>query len=176
MFKPLLKQYNALTRADFDAHPIWVCVHGIDDEEPWAFDSDELTHRPYDGRLPYICSNPEAPMVLVRTHFALADGTQFEGFSSPPYFGDDPSGRSVSYRQPQLILPDGRRFGFWFGAIERLRKDLHQFYAAIGKRPSEIFPITYRIAPGLTDRDDEEAKIIGFGTMKPDFTGEIFET
>jgi len=175
MFKPLLKQYNDLTVADFHAHPIWMCLHGIDDEEPWGPESDELTHRPYPGPVPYVCSNPEAPMVLVETLFKLADHTQLEGFSSPPYFSDDPRGRSISYRQPQLFLPDGRRFGFWFGLIEHAREASTRFYAALARRPSQIFPIIYRIAPGLTDHDDKDARIIGFGTMNPGASEEIFE-
>ena len=164
MFKPLFKQYCDLTLADFRAHPIWMCIHGVDDEEPWAADGDELTHRPYPGPVPYVCSNPQAPMVLVSTRFKLADGTEFEGFSNPPFFGETPA-LGVSYRQPQMFLPDGRRVGFWFGTLSQVTEGLRELYSTLSRRSSEVFPITYRIAPGLTDCDDENAGIIGLGTM-----------
>ena len=70
--KPLLKRIHDLRPADFDAHPIWMNVHGEQDQ-PWYGETDEVTYRPWVGAIPYDCSDP-LHSVLVRADFRLANG------------------------------------------------------------------------------------------------------
>jgi hypothetical protein len=45
--KPVLKQFGDLTLADFERHPVWVSVHGLDEGAPWYDDTNEETFRPW---------------------------------------------------------------------------------------------------------------------------------
>jgi hypothetical protein len=61
--KPELKQFNDLTPADFQRHPVWIACHTEDFAEPWFNETDEETFRPWIGALPV---GPSDGMVLAR--------------------------------------------------------------------------------------------------------------
>jgi len=39
-----LRQFGELTAEDFIQHPVWIAVHGVDDQEPW-YDDERLRRR-----------------------------------------------------------------------------------------------------------------------------------
>lgn len=170
MTQPTLRQYNDLSRADFQAYPVWMRVYGRDEQEPWYNLVDEITYRPWNGHLPYQCSDTSERSVVVYAAFQLADGTLLDGFMTPPSPADGPRGYELSYLQPELFLPDGSSIGFWWGTgkIPAARKD--EFYAALTKSAAEVFPITFGAAEGLVDLD-YRGSISGFLSMTR--TGEL---
>src|SRR5207237_3694921 len=120
---------------------IWMCVHNIDVEEAWYPTTNELTHRPWIGELPYKCSEPTGGMVVAHTEFNLADGSVLRGFSSPPFPPDGKKGFALSYRQPQLFLPDGTLIGFWLGIRKSSVEQRQRLYTYLGKNASQVFPM-----------------------------------
>src|SRR5262249_48738508 len=63
--------FGELTAEDFAQHPVWISVHGLDEEEPW-YDEDgcnEETFRPWTGALPV---SPEEGLLLVAAIFTVA--------------------------------------------------------------------------------------------------------
>src|SRR5579864_2439183 len=72
MTRPVfVKQFGELTAEDFIQHPVWIAVHGMDDDEPWYEDCGEESFRPWTGPLPV---GPEEGMLLVQATLTLADG------------------------------------------------------------------------------------------------------
>jgi hypothetical protein len=172
MPRPILKQYRDLLRADFERAPVWVCVHGLDDVEPWYDETDELTYRPWDGALPFPRPDPEGPMTVVWCDFTLADTSRLPGFCVPPVVGSDKS-EDLSYTHPQLFLPDGTVTGFWFGAAASVA-DKARVYAALRKRAAEVFPIRYGAAAGVVT-PPFELSIPGFSWFGPDYRTVVVE-
>jgi len=144
--RPLLRQFGDLRPGDFEAHPVWVQCHVVDYDEPWYEDTDEETFRPWDGPLP---ANPAEAMLLVTATLALADGTGMPGFITPQNPADSGGKPDLSLMQPQVFLPDGSSFGFWFGIATPPRDEIASFYAAVGKSRQEVFPIAFEADDGL---------------------------
>src|SRR4051794_41167183 len=141
MNAPVLRQYGVLRPQDFEAHRVWMCVHGVDLDEPWYDDADELTYRPWTGPLPHPSEDRGGPMVVARITFRLADGTLWPGFATPPFTPDGPAGIHLSYTQPQIFLPDGGFLGsFWYGGREVSAAERERFYSQLRKSPNEVFP------------------------------------
>jgi hypothetical protein len=141
--KPVLKQFSELTPADFSKHPVWVSVHGLDQDEPWYDETDEETFRPWPGSLPV---GPEEGMLLVRAKLTLADGRAFQGFITPQYEGEP---LSLGRIQPQMFLPSGKRCDFWDGMFKRPDNDRQIIYVELGDDPKKIFPIEFSAEEGL---------------------------
>jgi hypothetical protein len=146
--RPLLKRIHDLRRADFDAHPVWMNVHG-ESEQPWHAETDEVTYRPWPGRLPYGCSDPMSS-VLVRTAFRLADGTELVGCLTAPY-APNPATRSVKHAQPCLFGPAGGPVSFYFGSSPPKPWLKAEQYKHLGRTAGQAFPIRYAVPPGLLD-------------------------
>ena len=141
--KPTLKQFGDLMPADFEKHPVWISVHGLDSDEPWYADTDEETFRPWTGKLPV---GPEEGMLLVRAMLTLADGRVLPGFVTPQF---ESQPLDLGTIQPQIFLPSGRRDSFWDGIVKRDPKRLKAFYAELGEDPRAIFPIQFAAEKGL---------------------------
>jgi hypothetical protein len=146
---PILRQYSELRRADFDKSPIWMCVYGIDNDEPWYGRTDEATYREWPHSLPFKCADSALFDVVVSTTFTLADGSSFAGFSRPISLRS--GGRELSYTQPQMFLPDGLLRSFWLGMQTPRHDEIHRSYASLGKAASEVFPISYSPCPRCID-------------------------
>jgi hypothetical protein len=152
MNAPTLRQYQDFRPRDFDLHPVWMCVHGVDAEEPWYAATDELTYRPWAGTLPYPSAEPQGFMVVAPVTFRLADGSRWAGFATPPFPPGGPAGAHLSYTQPQLFLPDnGRLANFWFGVRDISASERERFYSQLKKSPNEVFPLTFTFDAGLLD-------------------------
>lgn len=170
---PLLRDISKLAPADFQVHPIWVCVHGRDQEEPWHKQTDDQTYRPWTGELPYV---PRTPFdaVLVAATFQLADGSTYRGYFNPVAENwDEPLPprklRDGSFTKPlqwserrggtplsilalhhPVVFIDGKLHEFhWLRDIERRRLKIEAFYGAIGKSTASVFPIQFHCDPGL---------------------------
>lgn len=131
-----VKQFAELTEQDFVAHPVWVAVHGMDEEEDWYDDCDEESFRPWPGSLPV---GPEEGMLLVRAQFTLADGTPLGGFITPQSAG---KALSLGVVQPQIFTPTGLQ-SFWGGMFPCPASERASFYKNMDKTENQIFPIAF---------------------------------
>lgn len=141
--KPILKQFGDLTPADFEKHPVWASVHGLDCNEPWYDDTDEETFRPWTGKLPV---SSEAGMFLVRARLTLADGRVLDGFVTPQTSSEP---LDLGIIQPQIFLPSATRSDFWDGMFKRDPKVRKIVYLELGKDAKAIFPIQFAAEEGL---------------------------
>lgn len=167
--KPILKQFYELTKQDFDAYPVWVQCHCIDEGEPWYDDTTEETFRPWDTELPV---PPSLAMFLVKSKFTLADGTVYEGFitpQDPDWKGTEPD---IGTIQPNIFTHDGKAIDFWFSCydvnskIKQYYDSLkEQFYLFTGKEPKDIFPITFQADENLAE-GIISGKVYGFYVRK----------
>ena len=146
--KPLLKRIYDLRQSDFDAHPVWMNVHGEADQ-PWCAETDEVTYRPWPGVLPYGCSDQLA-RVLVRTAFRLADGTELVGCLTAPY-ARIPVSWSVRASQPCVFGPAGETACFYFGGFPLKPQWKAEQYKCLKRAAEQVFPIQYAVLPGLLD-------------------------
>jgi hypothetical protein len=144
--KPLLKRIHDLRPADFQTHPVWINVHGEQDQ-PWHAETDEVTYRPWTDPLPFDCSDP-IHTVLVTTLFRLADGTQLPGFITAPY-APRPDGWSLSHTQPDIFTPSGELFRLYSGASPPSAARKARQYLLLSRVAEQVFPIDYAVPPGL---------------------------
>ena len=164
---PDLRQSSDLSPGDFERHPVWVRVQGLDEAKPWG---KKFTFRPWAGSLPVAAENV---CVYIRAIFVLRDGSEYPGFvravpenwadTIPPpiifngggilqgksprvQFGGSPL--AIIGEQLPCVFVAGKRFGFWC-AIRDCDELSLPFYKAIGKGPEAIFPIRFRGEAGL---------------------------
>jgi hypothetical protein len=126
------KQVNDLLITDFEQYPVWEFALDEEGEEG----QDEATVRPYSvkGAL-----DPSEGMFVVRARFVLADGTQLQGYLTPPVQGDS----SLGTLQPIIVTPQGQ-VCFWCGTIAPGPDTVTASYALLGKSsPSQVFPVRF---------------------------------
>ena len=152
MEKPELKQFGDLSREDFDRHPVWIGCHTADYDKPWYEDTDEETFRPWTGKLP--ADAPEG-ILLVKATFELVDASRHAGFITPALGPDD-----IGTQQPYIFVGD-QCFGFWGGIVGVSIGERQSLYAALGRKPDEIFPLRFSIDPTLA-AGDTSGQIKGF--------------
>lgn len=145
--KPLLKQFRDMTNEDFSLYPVWVQCHIIDHNEDWIDETDEETFRPWIGKLPV---DPNEAMYLVKTNFILADGTECKGFITPQ---EQNTEINLGIQHPNIITDNGELVCFWYGALPQNYIDnmIKAVYIKLGKKPEEIFPISYSAVSGLSN-------------------------
>ena len=153
-----VKQFGDLTALDFTQHPVWIAVHGIDEDEPWYDDCDEESFRPWTGSLPVA---PEDGMLLVQVTLTFADGSRFPGFITPQH---EQEPFNLGMIQPQVFSPAGRQ-SFWDGMFQRSEEELRAFYSSFNKTESQIFPIIFAASPGLAS-GQVAGRIEGFYVME----------
>lgn len=132
------KPVNELTASDFVANPVWEFALDEEGEEG----QDETTVRPYpvSGQL-----DATEGMFVVRARFALADGTQMQGYLTPP----TPEDPSLGTLQPIILTPHGQVM-FWWGSISPEPALVAESYSRLGKAsPAEVFPVSYESAVPL---------------------------
>lgn len=123
------KQVYDLTLDDMNEFPIWEFVHGDGQEE----DGDEATVRPALVKLDDV-----ERMCVAQACFTLADGSIMKGYASPGDIG------SLGHIQP-TILANGEQVPFWHGIRKPDQQWLAMAYQHLGKRPDEVFPITFAL-------------------------------
>jgi hypothetical protein len=124
------KQVGDLRPEDLARFPIWEFALDEEDEEG----QDEETVRP---RPDLTRADPAEGMFIVRTEFVAADGTRYDGYSSPDEDGE------LSYTQPMIVTAEGQ-VRFWFGGVPPRPGKLEASYRLLGKTASELFPVRYR--------------------------------
>jgi hypothetical protein len=157
---PELVQFGDLTPTHFSRHPVWIQCHGTDSEEPWHDATNEETFRPWLNDLPV---DPSEGMLLVAATFTLADGSSCDGFVTPAMDSGRNDASVLGTMQPHMFLPTGRQQAFWQGMFPRAA-DRQQLYDDLG-RTDGIFPIAFKVRPGLTTGLDR-GQIDGFYTTK----------
>lgn len=125
------KQVYGLTLDDLSRFPVW--EFALDEEGEAG--QDEATVRPYQfsGKL-----DAADGMFVVRASFALADGSRFMGYLTPPVQGDD----GLGTLQPIIVTEQGQ-VGFWCGVIEPDAARLSHFYQLLGRDASQVFPVRF---------------------------------
>ena len=144
--KPELKQYGDLTITDFERHPVWVCVHVLDYDEPWYGETNEETFRPWSEELPV---DPSFGMFLVRSRMVLADGTQFAGFITPTRGTGEVTDSDLGLVQPHVFSKTGSLISFWGGLFGLSDVEKQKVYAMLERSPSQVFPISFKAEPGI---------------------------
>lgn len=146
MSPPTLKQFEELTEADFQQHPVWIGVHGVDDEEAWYDESDEETFRPCSGPFPL---DESAALYLVAATATFADGSDLPGF----FFltPGEPELADIGYSQPN-VLAGGKAWSFYAGMFGFRDSYADEFAEATGKQPSSTFPILFHGPDGVSAR------------------------
>ena len=172
---PILRQLSDLILDDFKSNPVWVGVRQFDYDQPWYEKADDQTYRAWTGSLP-LEVNYQFPLVRVLGSFRLADGSEFDGsfnpasrmwdapipgrklpdgsFTPPKQWskrhGGDPIS-IMSIHEPGIFV-GGRDYGLrLLRDPDRRRTAVVAFYAAIKKKPAEVFPLEFYCASGLFD-------------------------
>jgi hypothetical protein len=102
-------------------------------------------------------------MCVAVARFSLADGTTMVGYMSPGAPGDT----DLESLQPTIITAQGQ-VAFWFGIRCPTSKDIASAYTLLGKRPEEIFPISFSLA--VQTMSPSDGTVPGFVSKDgPDF-------
>jgi hypothetical protein len=133
------KQVYQLTPDDLNRFPIWEFALEEEGEEG----QDEATVRPYkvSGAL-----EPSDGMFVVKASFALADGTEMQGYLNPPVNGDI----SLGALQP-IIVSNAGQIVFWCGRMTPSPDRLAMWYQFLGRDASRVFPIRFESQVELVD-------------------------
>jgi len=94
-------------------------------------------------------------MLLVKATLELRDGSKHPGFVTPA-----PNPGDLGTQQPQ-IFAGGRRFGFWGGVFGVPIEERRSLYAALGRKPEEIFPLRFSADPTLAT-GETSGEVTGF--------------
>ena len=173
MDAPLLKDQSSLLRADFGRYPVWVRVQDYDREQPWYRNSTEQTYRPWEGSLP-LQPRSQFHLVLVAASFRLSNGDSHRGYLNPattewdvplpPRKTKDEScttsnqwsarrGGSplsiLAIHRPVIFIGEGAYDFKLRGDLDRRKRHILDVYAAIERRPEEVFPVTFSADPSL---------------------------
>jgi hypothetical protein len=160
--RPQLKQAWDLSPADFQRHPVWIGVHGIDESEWWYEKTDEATYRPWLGSLPV---SPDEGDLRVHATMELLNGSRHEGYVSPVSMNSNTSQdleeSSLIACQSPAIFVGNKRFDFWGGMPGIPSAERRAFYSAVGLSSETAFPLRFAAKPGLTSGVVEGA-VLGF--------------
>lgn len=125
------KQVYDLTLSDLKLSPIWEFAS----DEEGVEGQDEATVRPVN------LNNLEdalAGICIAKARFELADGSTMHGYLTPRI----PGSADLGSVQPAIVTEDGQ-VSFWCGGVEPTQEYLESSYALLGKKPDEIFPLSY---------------------------------
>ena len=147
---PLLRQEWNLTPSDLEKVPIWMCVHGNDQDEKWYQACDESTFRPWDGSTQALTDR----LLLVRVSMILTDRRQYVGvcysgntFTLPNERSRRPIHPTAEDRQVRQLQPrmfaENRLFAFWGGLGGIPSADRQAFYSTLNGSAETIFPISF---------------------------------
>jgi hypothetical protein len=88
--------------------------------------------------------------LVVRTSFALADGSIRHGYCVPTE-PIEPEEFMLGYLVPAIVTEDGR-IPFWFAPDwSPSDEELRAFYDLLGRRPGDVFPIGFAAEVELGD-------------------------
>ncbi len=175
----LLKADWEFTASDFEEHPIWMSVHGHDEDEEWYDNAecDETTFRPWDESPGSLRSR----LLLVTAGITLSDGRRYSGacyagaFGSSPEVSSPAAGQatSVSDAQPRMFV-SGDAICFWEGQGGVSIADRRALYEAAGGEDN-VFPIAYDARSELLP-EAPRGILRGFYRLQPGVEEPIVET
>lgn len=125
------KQVYELTLNDLRRFPVW--EFKLDQEGEGR--QDECSVRPYTASGPL---DPADRMFVVRAIFTLADGSQMQGYCTPPLRDN----ASIGILQP-IIVTDRGQVRFWCGTAAPDEKRLAHNYELLGKDARRVFPVRF---------------------------------
>jgi hypothetical protein len=160
--RPILKQAWELCADDLERYPVWVCVHGRDEQEPWYDDTDEATFRPWQGELPV---HPEGGSFLISAEFETRSGQRFPGTVRAVGVAWTPEARGHIGQLQPCLFAQGRRFSFWGGRVGIPEEEQKAFFEAMGQTAEQIFPLRCSALPGLVD-GELTGTVGGFSKLK----------
>jgi hypothetical protein len=167
---PSIKDYASFSRGDFEAHPLWVNVHGYDRDQPWFQTVDEQAYRPWTDELPLVVTSRA---LLVSAQFEFNDGSHHAGFFRPVAdTWDEPlparkkadgtfaeplqwskrrggDKRSILSLHLPVVFTNERGLGFHLLREPRRKAAVEDFYKTLGKSPTDVFPVRFKAQPGL---------------------------
>ena len=167
MHTPLMKDQALLTESDFDHYPVWVRAQDYDRDEPWFSETTEQTYRPWNGPLP-LEPAVQFPFVLLAASFRLSCGDTYPGYFQPATeewdtplpprkMRDGTFAKSLQWSSRRggtplsilaihspVVFIQGKAYDFHLRRdLERRKKSVLEFYEAIGKCPTEVFPVEF---------------------------------
>lgn len=149
---PLLKQDDELTVEDLEQHPVWMSVHGEDEDEKWYSRCDETTVRPWVGLLPVDPDKEERTLILAAT-FAAPIGSQFSGAIlaiAAAGIANKTSAQLASEIQPRIFV-DGSPYYFWGGRVGTTISSQARFASLVDASRRDVFPLRFFVRRGLTN-------------------------
>ncbi|MGH9856006.1 MAG: hypothetical protein ACREBD_39730 [Blastocatellia bacterium] len=150
------KQVYDLTLDDLSEHPAWEFALEEEGEEG----QDEATVRPYavSGVL-----DPADGMFVIAARFMLSDGSEMQGYLTPPVGGNF----SLGIVQPHIVTSSGQ-VPFWFGIAMPDDASLRGYYDLLGRQASSVFPLRYQPVIEIVG-GPVTGTITGFGYLVGDF-------
>jgi|SRR5471030_1548424 len=133
------KQVYDLTLSDLKLSPIWEFAS----DEEGIEGQDEATVRPINLNS---LQDALAGLCIAKARFRLADGSTMYGYLTPGI----KSSLDLGLIQPAIVTDSGQ-VSFWCGSIEPSQAYIESSYAMLGKKPEEIFPLSYALDTELID-------------------------
>jgi hypothetical protein len=154
------KQVYHLTLEDLGKSPVWEFALDEEGEEG----QDEATVRPYEfsGKL-----DPSEGMFVCAASFTLADGSQMQGYLTPPVQGDDGPGTL----QPIIVTTEGQ-IGFWCGVRTPSSEELSKYYRLLGRNADRVFPVQFESKVELVEAP-VHGSLAGFIVLEDWQTGKV---
>ena len=98
---------------------------------------------------------------VVKTNFALADGSAFIGYCSP-VSAEVPAEHVLGYLAPAIVT-DAGQVPFWFAADEGPRpEDVLPYYATLEREVDHVFPVSFEVAVPVADDEVTNGVIEAF--------------
>lgn len=158
---PPLRPEHELTPEDLEQYPVWMSVHGQDEDEKWYGQCDETTVRPWLGRLPVEPDHEPRSLVLAAT-FLAPFGGRFDGaiLAIGSWSSHKTDAELAADTQPRMFV-NGSPVCFWGGRVGTDTATQSRFIAQVGKTAREIFPLRFQVRTGLTNGLDS-GRVGGF--------------
>ena len=158
--KPTLKRSIDFRPEDFEEQALWVCAYGLDQDEAWYNEVDEITYRPQIGA--WDEKQLVASQFIGRIALQFRDGTRATGFATPVMVAMQEE-LVLARAQPALFLPNGQQVDF-YGVPRRIKLSKQALYQNLEKTANEIFPIKYSFEDNRISHIPN-IKINGFATI-----------
>ncbi len=139
-----------LRPAHLKQHPAWVNCQRLRSGEHLHTFAEATTFHPYTGPLPVNPVNGHNEFYFVRARFTLADGTQTTGMITPAQHGKPDVKAGWGYVLRPYIRVSKKALQPLVVSSYDPEIDRERFYAQLGKRPRDVFPLAVTAEEGLT--------------------------
>lgn len=148
---PPLRREDELTVEDLEQHPVWMSVHGEDEDEKWYSRCDETTVRPWVGPLPVEPDRENRTLILAAT-FVTPTGSEFSGaiLAIAGGIANQTSAQLAADTQPRIFV-DGSPHYFWGGRVGTTISSQVRFASLVDPGGRSVFPLRFFVHRGLTN-------------------------